>query len=163
MTGVSEFPLLGEAVLSREPGGLTDRPGGGLPRVRWGQWHEELRDRADAHQALTGEPPTAVLVGVGQARGAAARVDAVTALLAPAGIVGGPGPVATGSVVCLCCAADASAEEVAAAVREARGAGAARVVLAGPAELSAEVDDFVSDDSDVLAWQTRTLDALGVA
>ena len=52
ITGVSEFPLLDENTVERTP-----RPagqGGGLPRVRYAQDYERLRDRSDAHLAEHG-------------------------------------------------------------------------------------------------------------
>jgi methylmalonyl-CoA mutase len=69
VTGVSEFPMTGEKLLARPAGGTRPRAPGGLPRIRWAQWHEELRDRADAYTQSTGTPPTVVLIGVGAAGG----------------------------------------------------------------------------------------------
>ncbi len=54
VTGVSEFPLVGETLLERPAAAWPDGGSGesagsesaGLPRVRWSQWHEKLRDRS---------------------------------------------------------------------------------------------------------------------
>jgi methylmalonyl-CoA mutase len=70
ITGVTAFPDLAEAPVVREP--LPPVPTGGLPRIRWSQWHEALRDRADRL-----EDPT-VVVSADQAR--------VASLLAPVGL-----------------------------------------------------------------------------
>jgi methylmalonyl-CoA mutase len=173
VTGVSEFPMTGEKLLVRPAGGARPQAPGGLPRIRWAQWHEELRDRADAYTQSTGMPPTVVLIGVGAPRAAASRAAAVTALLAPAGIAavtadpGRPGAVPGAGVplvAIVCCADDASSDDVNAAVARLRAAGASRVILAAPPDTGpvAAADDIIADDMDVLALQRRTLDALGV-
>ena len=173
VTGVSEFPMTGEKLLVRPAGGTRPRAPGGLPRIRWAQWHEELRDRADAYTQSTGTPPTVVLIGVGAPRAAASRAAAVTALLAPAGIaavtadLGRPGAVPGAGVplvAAVCCADDASSDDVNAAIARLRAAGASRVILAAPPDTGpvAAADDVIADDMDVLALQRRTLDALGV-
>jgi methylmalonyl-CoA mutase len=94
VTGVSEFPLVGETLLSRPPtaSAASAAPAvgqaGGLPRIRWSQWHEELRDRSDAYARATGSPPTLTLAPLDASRPSAASASAkgVAALLAPAGI-----------------------------------------------------------------------------
>jgi methylmalonyl-CoA mutase len=177
VTGVSEFPMIGEALLERPAGGEHRQASGGLPRIRWAQWHEELRDRADTYTQVSGTPPTVMLVPVGTPKAAASRAAAVTALLAPAGIAavaadpGGPGPVPGGpvpgpagpAVAVVCCAGDASSDDVNAAVARLRAAGASRVILAPPdTGPVAAADDIIADGMDVLALQRRTLDALDV-
>jgi methylmalonyl-CoA mutase len=172
VTGVSEFPMTGETLL-RRPAAAGPPQAGGLPRIRWAQWHEELRDRADAYTQSTGTPPTVVLIGVGSPRAAASRAAAVTALLAPAGIAavtadpGRPDPVPgehVPPVAVVCCADDASSDDVNAAVARLRAAGASRVILAAPPDTGPEaaVDDVITGDMDVLALARRTLDALDV-
>jgi methylmalonyl-CoA mutase len=172
ITGVTEFPMIGEILLERP---ADPRPAlrGGLPRIRWAQWQEELRDRADAFARSAGAPPTVALVPAGAPRAAAARAAAVTALLAPAGIATMDiGPAGTGAepgaqvpaVAIVCCAGDADAEEVSAVIAALRAAGAARVGLAPPPDAApvAAADDIITADLDVLALQHRVLDALGV-
>jgi methylmalonyl-CoA mutase len=173
VTGVSEFPMTGETLLQRPPTDMRSQAPGGLPRIRWAQWHEELRDRADAYTQSTGAPPTVVLVPVGTPKAAAARAAAVTALLAPAGIAavtadpGRPDSLPgerVPPVAVVCGADDAGSDDVAAAVAGLRAAGASRVILAAPPDTGpvaeAEADDIIADGMDVLAFQRRTLDAL---
>jgi methylmalonyl-CoA mutase len=186
VTGVTEFPMTGEKLLERPAAGGRSQAGGGLPRIRWAQWHEELRDRADAHTEVFGAPPTVVLVPVGTPKAAAARAAAVTALLAPAGIAavtadpGRPEPLpgervprqAESAVAVVCGADDAGSDDVTAAVARLRAAGASRVILAVSPDAGAappdtgpvaEADDSITDGMDVLAFQRRTLDALEVS
>jgi methylmalonyl-CoA mutase len=166
VTGVSEFPLIGETLLSRPAAARPADSPAGLPRIRWSQWHEELRDRADVHALATGSPPTLTLVPLDASRASAARAGQVTALLAPAGITAvsvsaaDDGP----SVVVVCGSADASADEVRAAVDRARSQGASTVVVAAgdPQAPVPGAAERIIDDMDVLAFCGRMLDALGV-
>ena len=175
VTGVTEFPLIGETLLSRPPAAQTDgSKTGGLPRVRWSQWHEELRDRADACALATGSPPTLTLAPLDASRASVARAGQVAALLAPAGIMTisaapvipatstdrASGPAA---VVIVCGGADAPADQVRAAVDTARGQGASTVVVAAgdPQAAVPGADERMIDDMDVLAFCGRMLDALG--
>jgi methylmalonyl-CoA mutase len=159
VTGVTEFPLIGETLLSRPAAARPAGGAGGLPRIRWSQWHEELRDRADVHALATGSPPTLTLAPLDASRASAARAGQVTALLAPAGITtvtvsaapaqagtapddAGAAPAADAaapgrrgapgpaSVVVVCGSPDAGADEVRAAVERARAQGASTVVVA---------------------------------
>ena len=171
ITGVSEFPLIGETLLSRPEGARPADGGGGLPRIRWSQWHEELRDRADVHALATGTPPTLTLAPLDATRASAARAGQVTALLAPAGIATvtvssaddgatlGPSPV-----VIVCGSPDASPDEVRAAVDRAGTQGASRVVVAAgdPQAPVPGAAERIIDDMDVLAFCGRMLDVLGV-
>jgi methylmalonyl-CoA mutase len=167
VTGVSEFPLIGETLLSRPAAARSDRSPTGLPRVRWSQWHEELRDRADAHALATGSPPTLTLAPLDASRASVARAGQVAALLAPAGIITitTPSGVAAGpaSVVVVCGSGDASADEVRTAVDRARQQGASTVVVAAgdPQGPAPGADERIIDDMDVLAFSGRMLDALG--
>jgi methylmalonyl-CoA mutase len=81
ITGVTAFPLVGETVLERPPYQQAGQTGG-LPRIRWAQWHEELRDRSDAYTRQTGSPPTVAFPG--------ADAEKAKAVLAPLGIAVGP-------------------------------------------------------------------------
>ncbi len=78
ITGVTEFPLLPEVLLDREAD-LRPEPTG-LPRLRWAQWHEELRDRSDAHALKTGTVPTLEV-------GAGSDVKALRSALASSGVL----------------------------------------------------------------------------
>jgi methylmalonyl-CoA mutase len=159
ITGVSEFPLIGEVLLDRPPYQPASRAGG-LPRIRWAQWHEELRDRADAHARAAGSPPTVTLVRLDASRASAAQAERVTARLAPVGI----GTVtadpeafaghAQGAVVVVCGDPEADPAGIRAAVERARARGASVAVAAA---------EVTADDLDVLALGDRVLAALGVA
>jgi methylmalonyl-CoA mutase len=177
VTGVSEFPLVGETLLSRpaasrsadEAGsqGTGAPDGGGLPRIRWSQWHEELRDRCDAYAKATGTPPTLTLAPLDASRASAARAGRVAALLAPAGITtvtadaDGPGPV---PVIVVCGSPDADPGAVRAAVGSARARGTSMVVVAAgdPETPVPGAAERITDDMDVLTFSERILDALGV-
>jgi len=192
VTGVSEFPLVGETLLSRPAAAGPAVGPAGLPRIRWSQWHEELRDRADVHALATGSPPTLTLAPLDASRASAARAGQVTALLAPAGITtvtvsaaadgpAAPGDVGTAaagadidaddgatpgpaSVVIVCGGPDAGPDEVRAAVDRARHRGASTVVVAAgdPNVPVPGAGERIVDDMDVLAFFARMLDALGV-
>jgi methylmalonyl-CoA mutase len=181
ITGVSEFPLVGETLLSRPAAAGPVVGPAGLPRIRWSQWHEELRDRSDVHALATGSPPTLTLAPLDSSRATNAQVDRVRALLAPAGITTvlaatapgaptapgastAPAAAAPASVVIVCGGTDATADEVGAAVNTARGQGASTIVLAAgdPQAPVPGAAERIVDDMDVLAFSARMLDALGV-
>jgi len=168
VTGVSAFPLVGETLLDRPPR-QPARQAGGLPRIRWAQWHEELRDRADAYAAATGAPPTVTLAILDASRASAAQAGQVTALLAPAGIATvtadpeSAAALAPGAVVVVCGSPEAAPETLRAAVERARGRGACFVVVAGGGAQVPAADEVISDDLDLLAFGGRLLAALGVA
>jgi methylmalonyl-CoA mutase len=170
VTGVSEFPLVGEALLDRpaayRPSGPTPSrapaQAGGLPRIRWSQWHEELRDRADAYAKATGSPPALTLAPLDASRASVAGAERVGALLAAAGIT----TVTDGAspVVVVCGSPDATEDEVRAAVDRARAQGAATIVVAAghPEAALPAAAERITDDMDTLAFCDRMLDALGV-
>jgi methylmalonyl-CoA mutase len=165
VTGVSEFPLLGETVLSRPPAPPVPARAGGLPRIRWAQWHEELRDRCDAYARATGSPPALTLDLLDGSRASRAQAERVAALLAAAGIttVTAGAQAGAGPVVVVCGSAAASADEVRAAVERARAQGAASVVVAAGAAPVPGAADLITGDLDVLAFGDRMLALLGVA
>jgi len=180
VTGVSEFPLLGETLLSR-PAVAWPADDAGLPRIRWSQWHEELRDRADEYALATGAPPTVPLALLDGSRASAASAERVRALLAPAGITtitaaaaagdpgsghAGPGAGGAGdggSVVIVCGSPEAGPDQVNAVVDRARAQGASTVVVAAgdPQAPVPGAAERIIDDMDVLAFCGRLLDALG--
>ena len=178
VTGVSEFPLVGETLLSRPAAPRGDRRdgGAGLPRIRWSQWHEELRERCDAYARATGSPPTLTLAPLDAAPASTARAARVAALLAPAGITtvttvtadaadAAPGDgAAPVPVIVVCGSPDADAGEVRAAVGSARARGTSLVVVAaGDPEVPVPgAAERITDDMDVLTFSDRMLDALGV-
>ncbi|MBO8194660.1 methylmalonyl-CoA mutase small subunit [Streptomyces oryzae] len=181
VTGVSEFPLLDERPVEREP--APQRPGGGLPRVRRDDAYEALRARSDAHLAATGERPKLFIAALGPAAAHTARVSFVANLARAGGIEPVHEPVtvdAAGApeafrgsgaqVACLCSSDDLYAEQAAGVAAALKAAGATRVLLAGKpkdagrrAEYEgAGVDEFVHAGGDAVALLTSLLDCMGV-
>ncbi|MCX2968012.1 MULTISPECIES: methylmalonyl-CoA mutase subunit beta [Streptomyces] len=175
VTGVSEFPLLTEEPVRREP--VPGELSGGLPRVRRDEAYEELRARSDAHLAATGERPKAVLAALGGPAAHTARATFAANLFQAGGVEPVLTPVDAGTaadavrgaaVVCLCSSDRVYAEQAEAVARAVRGAGARRVLLAGrPGELrgsleAAGVDGYVVAGGDAVALLTGVLDELGV-
>ncbi|NNN34017.1 methylmalonyl-CoA mutase small subunit [Streptomyces sp. S3(2020)] len=164
ITGVSEFPYLGEKPVVREPAPAP--PSGGLPRVRRDEAYEALRARSDAHLAATGARPRIFLAALGPAAAHTARLTFAANLFQAGGIE----PVTEGafedsgaSEVCLC-SSDALYEEQASQTAQAvKAAGASHVFLAGrPAEY-AGVDAHVFAGCDAVAVLSATLDRMGVS
>lgn len=148
LTGVSEFPHLGEELPRRAPRTAASLPTPAafepLSPRRLGASFEALRDQSDAHLASTGQRPRVFLANLGALAEFNARATWIRNLLAAGGIeaVGeegfGSGAAAaqafarSGAQVAVICGADASyetlAEETARALRE---AGARQLLLAG--------------------------------
>ncbi|MFD3451150.1 methylmalonyl-CoA mutase family protein [Streptomyces sp. NPDC058691] len=180
ITGVSEFPLLSETPVERDPAPAA--PSGGLPRVRRDEAYEALRARSDAHLAATGARPRVFLAALGPAAAHTGRVTFAANLFQAGGIepVHDPVSVDAGSVagafarsgaqVACLCSSDALYEEQAAEVAAAlKAAGAGPVFLAGrpgareQAYTEAGVDAFVFAGGDAVAVLTSVLDRMGVA
>ncbi|WP_431683345.1 methylmalonyl-CoA mutase small subunit [Kitasatospora sp. KL5] len=179
VTGVSEFPHLGEQPLVREP--APARRGGGLPQVRRAEAYEALRDRSDAHLAATGARPKLFLASLGTAASHTARTTFAANLFQAGGIetTAAEGTdaaalaeafAASGAGVACLCSSDALYEEHGETVAKAlKTAGAAKVLLAGrPGELReafqrAGVDSFVFAGCDAVEVLTSLLDEIGVA
>ncbi|ANW21516.1 methylmalonyl-CoA mutase subunit beta [Streptomyces clavuligerus] len=176
VTGVSEFPLLAEAPLERDP--APEGPRGGLPRVRRDEAFEALRARSDAHLAATGSRPRIFLAALGPASAHTARVTFASNLFQAGGIEPVHDPVsvdaasaaaafaASGAELACVCSSDALYAEQAAAVAEAlKAAGARRVHLAGrrPEDPPAAVDAYVFAGGDAVAVLGSALDLIGVA
>ncbi|PRX44352.1 methylmalonyl-CoA mutase [Prauserella shujinwangii] len=175
ITGVSEFPDLAEEPVERPPA-PSPVDGGGLPRVRYAEDFEALRDRSDVHLAEHGSRPKVFLATLGPLAAHTARATFAANLFAAGGIE----PVNPGvtedtaalvaafrdsgtPVACLCGSDSAYAEragEVAAALRD---AGARAVLLAGKPAEHTGVTGFVHTGCDALAVLSGTLDTLGVA
>jgi methylmalonyl-CoA mutase len=176
ITGVSEFPMLDEKTIERAPLPST-MDGGGLPRVRYAQDYERLRDRSDAHLAEHGGRPKVFLATLGPLAAHTARVTFARNLFQAGGIEPvNPGVTdstdalvaafrESGSTVACLCGSDKHYPEQAADVAKAlREAGATRVLLAGkPTEDYPDVSGFVYAGCDALAVLTGTLDELGVS
>jgi methylmalonyl-CoA mutase len=130
LTGVSEFPNLGEKLPTRPR--VPQRTVGDLPVHHYGEAFERLRDRADA----AAERPTVYLATLGPPAAHNARVGFATNLFAAGGIAVVAGPVdgfaASGATVACVCGSDRSyAEEASAAALVLAGGGARQVWLAG--------------------------------
>ncbi|HEY0167076.1 MAG TPA: methylmalonyl-CoA mutase subunit beta [Jatrophihabitans sp.] len=144
ITGVSEFAMPDEPALSRRP--QPAPPAGGLPRVRYAEPFEALRDRSDAQLAATGARPKVFLAAFGPATAHAGRLGFARNLLAAGGLepvvgLGRPEEVvaafgASATPLAVLCSSDAEytqqAESLAAGLR---AAGADQVWIAGPPKL----------------------------
>ncbi|WP_411141960.1 methylmalonyl-CoA mutase family protein [Streptomyces sp. x-80] len=183
ITGVSEFPYLGEVPVAREAAPVpAGRGSGGLPRVHRDDAYERLRSRSDAHLAATGSRPKVFLAALGPAAVHTARVAFAANLFQAGGIeaVHEPASVDAGSVAdafvrsgagvaCLCSGDAVYAEQAAAVAAALKSAGALRVHLAGrPGErrahyVEAGVDSFVFAGCDAVEVLTSALDVMEVA
>jgi methylmalonyl-CoA mutase len=197
ITGVSEFPNLNEKPVVREPAPETgaepavgidsdsQAPWGktppipsfsgrsdnfGLPRVRYAQAFEELRDLADAQP----ERPQVFLATLGPVAAHTARATFAANLFNAggfatpnAGATRTPEDVAakfkeSGAKVALLCGSDTSyADQAVPTVEALRAAGAERVLLAGK-KSDAEVDGFVHMGCPALEILNDTYAFLGV-
>ncbi len=179
ITGVSEFPDLGEAPVERPA--RADQAG--FPVRRLAAPFEALRDAADRALAGSGTRPTVHLAALGELATHTARSTWITNFLAVGGIAaeggdidGSASPieaearfVASGATVAVICSSDGVyAERAAATATALKEAGAVRVVLAGaPGELrdelrAAGVDEFWHVGVDVLDALTRLHADLGI-
>jgi methylmalonyl-CoA mutase len=162
ITGVSEYAFVAEEPVRRPP--LPERRGAGLlPRVRYAEDFEALRDRSDA----AAQRPRVFLATLGPLAAHSARAGFAANLFQAAGIDCVTGPVeefaaAGTTVACLCSSDKVYAEQAAPAARQLRGAGATRIWLAGTAQVEG-VDGNVHTGCDALAVLRSTLATLGVA
>ncbi|MDH6453860.1 MULTISPECIES: methylmalonyl-CoA mutase subunit beta [unclassified Streptomyces] len=164
ITGVSEFPHLGEKPVQRAP--APEPRTGGLPRVRRDEAYEELRARSDAHLAATGSRPRVFLAALGPAAAHTARLTFAANLFQ----AGGVEPVTEGTFeesgateVCLCSSDTVYEEQAEDVVRTLRSAGARHVFLAGRPGQYSDVDSYVFAGCDAVAVLTATLDRMGVS
>jgi methylmalonyl-CoA mutase len=164
VTGVSEFPLLTEQAVVREP--APEPRSGGLPRVRRDEAYEALRARSDAHLAATGARPRIFLAALGPAAAHTARLTFASNLFQAGGIEAvaeGTFEESGATEVCLC-SSDALYEEQAATVAAGfRSAGARQVLLAGRPGEYADVDSYVFAGCDAVAVLSAALDRMGVS
>ncbi|WP_461144866.1 methylmalonyl-CoA mutase subunit beta [Salinifilum aidingensis] len=175
ITGVSEFPELEEEPVQRTP--APPQPAGGLPRHRYAEDFEALRDAADAAQQASGQRPAVFLATLGSLATYTARASFTRNLLAAGGLAAteagatetteevvaayrsSPSPV-----VCLCSSDATYVERAAETARELKRAGAAHVLLAGkPAELPDGVDGCIFSGCDALSALRAVQRELGVA
>ncbi|MEU8969136.1 methylmalonyl-CoA mutase family protein [Streptomyces monashensis] len=163
VTGVSEFPLLGEKPVEREP--APEPPSGGLPRVRRDEAYEELRARSDAHLAATGARPRIYLATIGSAAEYTARATFAANLFQAGGIE----PVTegrfedSGATEAVLCSSDGQyAEQAERQAESLRAAGAGQVFLAGRGDYSG-IDAYVFAGCDAVDVLSATLDRMGVS
>ncbi|MFB7630125.1 methylmalonyl-CoA mutase family protein [Streptomyces sp. NPDC056149] len=178
ITGVSEFPLLAEAPLSREPAPAP--AGGGLPRVRRDDAFEALRARSDARSAAGGARPKVFLAALGPVAAHTARVAFAANLFQAGGIetdtervtaasVAGAFAASGARIACLCASDTGYAEQAAEVAEALKSAGAARVYLAGKPGgrreefVAAGVDTFVFAGCDAAGVLSSALDVTEVA
>lgn len=164
VTGVSEFPHLGEKPVVRTP--ASQAPSGGLPRVRRDEAFEALRARSDAHLAKTGARPRIHLAALGPAAAHTARLTFAANLFQAGGIE----PVTEGTFeesgaryVCLCSSDALYEEQAEAVVAELRAAGAEHVFVAGRPGAYEGVDTYVFAGCDAVSVLSATLDRMGVS
>ncbi|MFD6358097.1 methylmalonyl-CoA mutase family protein [Nocardia tengchongensis] len=157
VTGVNEFPNLGEKPLSEAA--RADKAS------RYGAAFEALRNRSDAYLAANGARPRVRLVPLGPVSENNVRVTFSANLLASGGIeaVTEAGP----SIAVLCGSDKRYGTDAAAAVEELRAAGVTTVLLAGPEKAVADLtgaqrpDGFVTARMDAVAALSGLLEKLG--
>ena len=175
ITGVSEFAMPAETPLSRRP--HPSRPAGGLPRVRYAEPFEALRDRTDAQLATTGARPRVFLAAFGPVSAHTGRLGFARNLLAAGGIeavVGAGEPAeltaafrASGSSLALLCSSDSEyAQQAGPLAAELKAAGAAQVWIAGPPALvdgraDAGIDAAVFSGCDAIAALESMMQVVG--
>ncbi|MGW2418386.1 methylmalonyl-CoA mutase family protein [Streptomyces sp. NPDC001709] len=163
ITGVSEFPLLAEKPVEREP--APEPPSGGLPRVRRDEAYEELRARSDAHLAATGARPRVFLATLGSAAEYTARATFAANLFQAGGIepVTEGGFADSGATEAVLCSSDALyAEQAEQTAESLKASGARHVFLAGRGEY-AGIDSYVFAGCDAIDVLSATLDRMGVS
>lgn len=178
ITGVSEFAFIDEPPVERPPA-PSAVAAGPLPVVRHAEEFEALRDRSDAHLAVTGQRPKAFLARIGSPASTSARSSFAANLLQAAGIecIGADGEIpelieqfrgSGAPLVCLCSTDRGYAEHAAEAATGLRAAGARTVYLAGrpgerpDADRAAGIDGYLYAGIDAVEFLTSTLDLLGV-
>lgn len=151
ITGVNEFPNLTEVPLPQSDSTYSPLAAGKL--VRYAAEFEALRDRSDAYLARTGSRPQVLLLPLGPLAENNIRATFASNLLASGGIEAiNPGTVdADGVASAVADAGSPSAavicgtdkryqDEASGVVQAARGAGIARVYLAGPDKAVADAE-----------------------
>ncbi len=168
ITGVSEFAYVGEAPVVRAPLPTPDERAALLPRVRYAQDFEQLRDRADAAD----ERPKVFLAGLGSLATSSARSSFAANLFQAAGVEcvsanGDTDDVVAAfhksgtTVACLCSSDTVYADHAADTAKALSEAGATLIWLAGKAETDG-VDGYLYVGCDALAAARTTFETLGV-
>jgi methylmalonyl-CoA mutase len=163
ITGVSEFPNLGEELPSRRPAPEVLPTGGLLPRVRAAAAFEELRDAAERSGARV------YLATLGPVARHTARATFAANLFQAGGLQTPAGDGVSGfsgagtTVACICGTDQDYAESAAALAGELKAAGAHQVWLAGRPALGVDgVDGYVYAGCDALAVLRTLHEELGV-
>jgi methylmalonyl-CoA mutase len=173
ITGVNEFPNLGEAPLPQ-----CDSLGRAGHVVRYAAEFEALRDRSDAYLSRTGARPRVLLLPLGPLAEHNIRTTFATNLLASGGIEAiNPGPVdaagvskavtdADAATVAVICGTDKRyLDEASDVVAAARSAGIARIYLAGPEKALGEAghrpDEFLTAKINAVEALSDLLTRLG--
>ena len=160
ITGVSEFALLEERDVVREPW-PEDAPGG-LPRTRYAADYGALRDRSDAILAATGARPSVSLVPVGSGPEVTSRTAFAAGALQSGGIVVDEGaPDDDVRAVCLCPGADVGAGHLGSMATSLHGKGLTVLAVGAPADTPG-VDIHLDPDADLVAALTAVLDSVEV-
>ncbi|MEU8249310.1 methylmalonyl-CoA mutase family protein [Nonomuraea sp. NPDC048916] len=175
ITGVSEFPDLGEKPLRRPAvpaaPAASEGPVPALPRIHYAEEYERLRDLADARP----ERPKVFLATIGPVATHTARASFAANLFQAGGLAtetAGPGTdpeqiatafaVSGATVACLCSSDRLYAQHAEAVAAALRRAGARRVWLAGKGDYDG-VDAYLHAGCDVLDVLRTTFDDLEVA
>lgn len=166
ITGVSEFPNLTEKAVIREP--VESIVEGGLPRHRYAEAFEALRDRSDAHPTR----PRVFLATLGPVAAHTARASFAANLFQAGGIEavnpGAPDDVvaefrSSGTkIACLCGSNSSYAEKAAEIATALKEAGATTVLLAGKPGDYRDVTGYLYAGCDALEVLSGTLNELGV-
>ena len=178
ITGVNEYPNLGEPALPQNDSQHSPLAAGNL--VRYAAAFETLRDRSDAYLARTGSRPQALLLPLGPLAEHNIRATFAANLLASGGIEAvNPGTVDADGVakavadagsptVAVICGTDGRyGTEAAAIVEAARREGISHVCLAGPHKAVAETDpkqqpdEFLTAKIDAVEALSSLLSRLG--
>ncbi|MEU4251891.1 methylmalonyl-CoA mutase family protein [Amycolatopsis sp. NPDC026612] len=171
LTGVSEFPNLAEKPVVRAPveSIVESAVEGGLPRHRYAEGFEALRDASDAYLASHGSRPKIFLATLGPVAAHTARAGFAANLFQTGGIEAvNPGATddlpgafrASGARIACLCGTDAAYAAEAAAV--AASLGADHVLLAGKGSYDG-VDENVFAGCDALEVLDSLHAKLGVA
>ncbi|GAC78266.1 heterodimeric methylmalonyl-CoA mutase small subunit [Gordonia malaquae] len=174
ITGVSEFPNLGEPTLAAGSADSGDVPTATPRLARVARHFEALRDRADTESTR----PSVLLLPLGSVAEHNGRTTFVANLLAAGGIDAvNPGPLSPdtvgaavaanpASIAVLCGTKARYADEGPAAADAARAAGVERVLLAGPERewpADSGIDGSLRVGIDAVAVLTELLDSLTTA
>jgi len=171
LTGVSEFPDVHETPLVRKA--VSPPAPRGLPRVRYAEGFETLRDRSDAAP----EHPRVVLVAIGDVSDYTARTTFAKNFYEAGGIraetiafaQSARAEIKATGLACICSSDAVYADQAVAVAQTLTEWGIKQVHLAGPggelkdALTQAGVSVFVSLGVDVIDVLTAALDELGVA